>query len=115
MIDRIALFEAELVNQTAAEDRLAASKIHIGPIPRTLLHAIHGYSFLRHRLRRDRIASVQHGEFLGLSDCVSAVVDRIHRMHVFVVKIEVGHLVDHIDHVVVRRTQIDGNAIDARH
>ena len=110
-IDCIALFETELVNQTAAEDRLAASKIHIGPIPRTLLHAIHGYRFFAIAFAAIVLQRI-HGEFLGLGDCVSAVVGRIHRMHVFVVKIEVGHLVDHIDHVVARRTQIGGNAIE---
>ena len=45
-LDCIALLEAELVNQAAAEDRLAVSKVHIGPITRILLHAIHGNRFL---------------------------------------------------------------------
>ena len=33
-------------------------------------------------------------------------------MRVFVVKVEVGHLVDHINHVVARHAQIGGNAIE---
>ena len=109
--DCIALLEAELVNQAAAEDRLAVSKVHIGPITRILLHAIHGDRFLTIAFAAIVLQRI-HGEFLGLGDCAGTVVDRIHRMRVFVVKVEVGHLIDHIDHVVARRAQIGSNVIE---
>ena len=109
--DGLPVGETELVDQPVAEHQVPVAHGKVVPIARILGHAVHG-----DRLRARPLAAIVfqriHGILFGLRDFCGAVIHRVHGVHRVGVGVDVGGLVNHVQHVIARFAQFSGNIIN---
>jgi len=111
--DLLALAPAKLIEQTAAKDDAPIADVEVFPVARIGRDAVNG-----NRLLAISIAAVVlqlvDGVFLGLRDCARAIVDRIDRVDIVVVSIDLRGLVDQADGLIAVAAEGIGKIVKAR-
>ena len=111
--DLLALAPAKLVEQAAAKDDAPIADVEVFPIARVGRDAVDG-----NRLLAISVAAIVlqlvNSVFLGLCDCARAVVDRVDRVDVVVVGVDLRGLVDQVDSLVAVAAEGIGKIVKAR-
>ena len=111
--DLLALAPAKLVEQATAKDDASVADVQPFPVARIGRDAVD-----RNRLLAITIAAVVlqlvNGIFLGLRDCARAVVNRVDRVNVVVVGVDLRGLVNQVDSLVAVAAEDIGKVIEAR-
>ena len=111
--DLLALAPAKLVEQATAKDDASVADVQPFPVARIGRDAVD-----RNRLLAITIAAVVlqlvNGIFLGLRDCARAVVNRIDRVDIVVVSVDLRGLVDQVDSLIAVAAEGIGKIVKAR-
>ena len=111
--DLLTLAPVKLIEQTAAKDDAPIADVEVFPIARIGRDAVDG-----NRLLAITIAAVVlqlvNGIFLGLRDCACTVIDRIDRVDIVVVSLDLRGLVNQADGLIAVAAEGIGKIVKAR-